>query len=64
MRTITATDDILWKETMAMDSMYSTKATTNKMLRKSAKTNNRKQLLKYKGAAIWEGILDEMRIAR
>jgi hypothetical protein len=64
MRTIVETSDVLQKKPMVIGGLYSHPAALGKMPRKALKATSRKQLLKYKGAAIWEGNLDEMRMPR
>jgi Arc/MetJ family transcription regulator len=64
MRANVEIDEALLKEIMVISGMYSPKAAIDRTLRELVKANNRKQILHYKGAAIWDGDLDEMRTSR
>jgi Arc/MetJ family transcription regulator len=64
MRTNVELDDTLVKKAMEISGINTKKAVLNMVLKEYIRKNNLKKILKYRGAGIWEGNLDEMRKMR
>jgi len=64
MRTNVDLDDLLLAEAMKISGITTKKAVLELVLREYLRKNNMKKILKYRGKNIWEGNLEEMRVAR
>jgi Arc/MetJ family transcription regulator len=64
MRTNIELDEKLVREAMRISGITTKKALVNKALQQFIDSNDLKELLKYQGAGIWEGNLEEMRTTR
>jgi Arc/MetJ family transcription regulator len=57
-------DEQLMNEAMAISGISTKKSVIDMLLAEYVKKNNQKQILKYQGANIWDGNLDDMRAER
>jgi Arc/MetJ family transcription regulator len=64
MRTNIDLDDTLVKKAMEISGQSTKKAAINTILSEYIRKYNQKNILKYRGAKIWEGDLEKMREER
>ena len=64
MRTNVDLDDLLLAEAMKVSGMTTKKAVLELVLKEYLRKSNVKKILKYRGKNIWEGNLDEIRVAK
>ncbi|MDR3049519.1 MAG: type II toxin-antitoxin system VapB family antitoxin [Elusimicrobiota bacterium] len=64
MKTNIDLDEQLMNEAMAISGISTKKSVIDMLLAEYVKKNNQKQILKYQGANIWDGNLDDMRAER
>jgi len=64
MKTNVDLDDLLLAEAMKVSGMTTKKAVLELALKEYLRKGNIKKILKYRGKNIWEGNLEEIRVAR